>query len=100
MKYAQATNAAAEAAVNADIARGEISPVALGRFFVRGFLASNSLSAILLNPMAADLAAVKAATHSSISRSPNAAPQMSARHSAESAKGRANRVCSTFTSLA
>ena len=71
----------------------------LGRIFVRGFFASYLMSASMLKPIAAARAHANAATHSSIFFIPAGYPQYEARHRADKAKGSANRVCSSFTSL-
>ena len=74
----------------------EISPFTLGRDFVRGFLMSNFASTILLKPMAAERAAVKASIASNTKSNPREKPSLYDRQSADSAKGSANKVCSSF----
>ena len=53
---AESEKTATEIAVKTAASRTEISPVAVGRFAVRGLRMSNFRSAILLKPIAADLA--------------------------------------------
>ncbi len=73
-------------------------PVGSSRFAVRAFRASNSRSAIRLNPMAAHRAPLNATATSTTCRQVTGATRLAA-STPRSANGSANSVCGSFTKL-
>ena len=97
--HAAASNAIAATITAIHACAGDNRPAGSSRVRVRGFLASRSLSAMRLNPMATNRAAVKAMTTNTSCRMATGY-RKDAATTPSSANGNAKTVCGSRTRLA